>query len=179
MRVVEPVSGMALLERGLKPKTADAVGRDAGERRQGAWSLEIVHQIMDSVDSHDEGACMTEHDAFVQTLRTRQRVEFAMAILEDFPELVINIVFAVNQSNQPDAEPLSIADISLLIFGAVLSLYHIAKCIMTYFKFRDILEADDEMTGEEALACVESDAKVKYGHRQKKKDGVVDGFGFP
>ena len=107
----------------------------------------------------------TEHEAFVQTLRTRQRVEFAMAILEDFPELVINIVFATSQGNQldqgeVDAEPLSTADVSLLIFGAVLSLYHIAKCIMTYVKFRAILKEADAMTGEEALACVESDKKV-------------------
>lgn len=110
----------------------------------------------------------TEHEAFVQTLRTRQRVEFAMAILEDFPELVINIVFATSQGNQLDAEPLSTADISLLIFGAVLSLYHIGKCIMTYVKFRAILKEADAMTADQALACVESDAKVKYGHRHEE-----------
>ena len=122
----------------------------------------------------------TEHEAFVQTLRTRQRVEFAMAILEDFPELVINIVFATSQGNQLDAEPLSTADISLLIFGAVLSLYHIGKCIMTYVKFRAILKEADAMTAEQALACVESDAKVKYGHRQEEKEAgeetEFDGF---
>ena len=84
-----------------------------------------------------------------------------MAILEDFPELVIDIVFAVSLKDSDEA--LSFADISLFVFGAVLSVYHIAKCIWTFIKFRSILRADATMTAAEALATVETDAEVKYG----------------
>ena len=60
-----------------------------------------------------------EHNALRQKLKTRQRVEFTMAILEDFPELVIDIVFAVGLKDTNEA--LSFADIALFMLGAVLS----------------------------------------------------------
>ena len=60
-----------------------------------------------------------------------------MAILEDFPELVIDIVFAVGLKDTNEA--LSFADIALFVLGAVLSVYHIGKCLWTFVKFRSIL----------------------------------------
>ena len=84
-----------------------------------------------------------------------------MAIVEDLPELVIDVVFLVELSGSD--ESLTEADIALFIFGAVLSIYHISKCIWTYFKFRSILRADKAMTADEALAAVATDAEVKYG----------------
>ena len=88
------------------------------------------------------------------------RVEFTMAILEDLPELVIDVVFAASLDG---SEALSFADIALLVFGAVLSLYHIAKCIWTYITFRSILREVKGMTAEQALASVVTDAEEKYG----------------
>ena len=85
-----------------------------------------------------------------------------MAILEDFPELVIDIVFAVSLKDTDEA--LSFADIALFVFGAVLSVYHICKCIWTFVKFRSVLAADKVMTADAALATVETDAAIKYGH---------------
>ena len=96
----------------------------------------------------------------MQKLKTRQRVEFAMAILEDFPELVIDIAFIASLE---DTDTLSGADIALFIFGAVLSLYHICKCIWTFVKFRAVLRADKAMTAEMALATIGTDAEESYG----------------
>ena len=96
----------------------------------------------------------------MQKLKTRQRVEFAMAILEDFPELVIDIAFIASLE---DTDTLTDADIALFIFGAVLSLYHICKCIWTFVKFRSVLRADKAMTAEMALATIGTDAEESYG----------------
>ena len=84
-----------------------------------------------------------------------------MAILEDLPELVIDIAFAADVAKS--GEVLSEADIALFAFGAVLSLYHICKCIWTFVKFRAILRADKAMTAEEAGAAVATDAEEAYG----------------
>eukprot|EP00729_Bicosta_minor_P005619 gene5619-24586_t len=105
-----------------------------------------------------------KHDAIVQKLKTRQRTEFAMAILEDLPELVIDAVFLADVAKSGDEEEaLTTADIALFVFGALLSIYHICKCIWTFVKFRAILRADKEMTKDEAMATLATDAEEQYG----------------
>lgn len=150
--MIEPVSGNAILASGLESIEHDiydyaAIGGTTAARDRAAARNERADA---------EG----EHDALVQKLKTRMRVEFTMAILEDLPELVIDVVFAASLDGD---EALSFADIALLVFGAVLSLYHIAKCIWTYITFRSILREVKGMTAEQALASVVTDAEEKYG----------------
>jgi hypothetical protein len=43
-------------------------------------------------------------------------------------------------------------------------MYHIAKCIWTFVKFRSILKADKEMTGDQVEAAVKEQEEAQYGH---------------
>ena len=93
----------------------------------------------------------------MQKLKTRQRVEFTMAVLEDFPELVIDVVFLVMGAE------LTSSDTALFVFGAVLSMYHIGKCIWTFLKFRSILKADKAMLGDQVEAALKVQTEAQYG----------------
>ena len=84
-----------------------------------------------------------------------------MAVLEDFPELVIDIVFLTVLGTSD--EELTSADIALFVFGALLSMYHIFKCIWTFVKFRSVLAAVKAMVATDVEAATKADEEVRYG----------------
>jgi hypothetical protein len=150
--MIEPVSGNALLASGLQP-----YGRNDPYQQQVYNDPSTnIKTVLNNSNQH------LAHMALVVKLKNRQRVEFTMAVLEDLPELVIDGVFLYILGRTTDEE-LTSADVALFVFSAVLSMYHIAKCIWTFVKFRSILKADKTMTADQAEAAVKVQTDADYG----------------
>ena len=93
-------------------------------------------------------------------------LDLSMALLEDVPELVIDLVFVIYVATEDgidEAGKMDSTDISLFVISAILSVYHVVKCIWAFLKIRRIIKRSEAMTADEAVAAAGATDEEQYG----------------
>ena len=132
--LVEPITGSVIMERTLGPDSAI----DTFLRRK----IKLSQRTEKPLDndtlrlSHDLGGLAT----YVSGNRLMGTSELLVGTLEDFPMLVINAMFVVQQQQRSDSD----SDdgegdvLTLAIITGIISLLHIVKTIWTFWTFKVI-----------------------------------------
>jgi hypothetical protein len=133
--MIEPVSGGAIIQSSLIPGTL----------------------VDDDVDWDWED--LLGFELMITKVKSRMRLDFSMGLLEDIPELAIDVAFVVVvfTKDVDDEDTMDGADISLFVLSAILSIYHVVKCFWTFFKIRSAITESDHSTPDDVSSWEEEE----------------------
>ena len=109
-------------------------------------------------------------DTKIAKLRNRQLVDLSMAILEDIPELIIDIIFV---SSLEGDDSLTGADIALFVFTILVTLVHISKCIWTYVRYGRILGYTANISFADFIQDYTITASSQVGFKEPQTEGGI------